>query len=311
MRFLVVGAGAIGGYFGGRMLQAGRDVTFLVRPRRAALLAEHGLVIKSKLGDAAITNPPTVLAEALTTPFDVIVLSCKGYDLENAVASFAPAVGSDTVIIPFLNGMRHLDVLQDRFGKDRVLGGQCVVATTLDDKGAIIHLNDTHIFSVGETAGGISPRMEALSAEMVDVPFTWNASDNILQEMWEKWVFIVTSAGITSLMRATVGDIVSAGASDLSLGLLDECAAVAESNGFKPRPAFMELQRTVFTAAGSPMNASMSRDIEKNAPIEADHVVGDMLRRRRGATVGPSILGIVYAHLKTYEARRSRESAAR
>src|ERR1700690_561652 len=119
MRILVVGAGAIGGYFGGRMLQAGRDVTFLVRPRRAAELASLGLVIKSPNGDVTLKNPPTVEADRLTDKFDVVLLSCKAFDLDNAIRSFAPAVGPQTAIIPLLNGMLHLALLAKKFGYER------------------------------------------------------------------------------------------------------------------------------------------------------------------------------------------------
>ncbi|HEX8924322.1 MAG TPA: 2-dehydropantoate 2-reductase N-terminal domain-containing protein, partial [Terriglobales bacterium] len=103
MRTLVVGAGAIGGYFGGRLLELGRDVTFLVRPRRAAELARNGLVIRSRYGDVTFAKPKTVLAENLREPYDLILLSCKAYDLQNAIASFTPAVGANTAILPLLN----------------------------------------------------------------------------------------------------------------------------------------------------------------------------------------------------------------
>src|ERR1700687_5824934 len=128
MRILVVGAGAIGGYFGGRLLQAARDVTFLVRPKRASELANSGLVVRSPSGDITLKNPPTVQADKLTEKFDVVILSCKAFDLDDAIKSFAPAVGPQTAVIPLLNGMRHLDVLDESFGNDRVLGGQCGIA---------------------------------------------------------------------------------------------------------------------------------------------------------------------------------------
>src|SRR6202043_1931860 len=110
MRILVVGAGAIGGYFGGRLLQAGRDVTFLVRPRRAAELAKAGLIVKSPHGDVTLAAPATTLSENIRRPFDLVLLSCKAYDLEGAMDSFAAAVGPETMILPLLNGMKHLDV---------------------------------------------------------------------------------------------------------------------------------------------------------------------------------------------------------
>ena len=153
MRILVVGAGAIGGYFGGRLLQAGRDVVFLVRPRRAASLAKHGLSIQSRFGDFHAPAPPLVSEEGLDEPFDLVLLSCKAYDLEGAMASFARAVGPRTAILPLLNGMRHLDVLAGRFGAERVLGGQCVISATLDANGGIVHLNDIHALTFGELDG--------------------------------------------------------------------------------------------------------------------------------------------------------------
>src|SRR6185437_3572470 len=163
MRILVVGAGAIGGYFGGRLLQAGEDVTFLVRPRRASELASAGLVIKSPNGDATLKNPPTVQADAIKDKFDVVLLSCKAYDLDDAIKSFAPAVGPDTSIIPLLNGMRHLDILDGRFGRDRVLGGLCAIAVTLNDKREVIQLAPMQSLSFGKRDGRMSERVRAIA----------------------------------------------------------------------------------------------------------------------------------------------------
>jgi 2-dehydropantoate 2-reductase len=304
MKILVVGAGAIGGYFGGRLLEAGRDVTFLVRAKRAAQLAQTGLVIKSRLGDAALNAPPTVLAEDLRAPFDLVLLSCKAYDLEAAIDSFAPAVGPQTAILPLLNGMRHLDVLDRRFGAHRVLGGECVIAATLDDAGRVLHLNDIHSLAFGERASPASSRTEAIAAAMQAANFASRVSADILLEMWEKWVFLSTLAGITCLMRASVGDIVAAGGAPLTLALLEECRAVAASAGYAPRAAALEQARANLSAAGSTLTASMARDIERGARIEADHVLGDMLRRGSGTIdTERSILRLAYAHAKAYEAR--------
>jgi 2-dehydropantoate 2-reductase len=308
MRILVVGAGAIGGYFGGRLLEAGRDVTFLVRPRRASELAANGLVIRSRLGDTTIPDPPTVLAEKLSGSFDLVLLSCKAYDLDSAIASFAPAVGPNTAILPLLNGMRHLDVLDQRFGPAHVLGGQCFIAATVNQQHEIVHLNDAHDLSFGERDGTRSARAEAIASVLSRASFKTRLSEAILQEMWEKWVFIAAGAGITSLMRAAVGDIVAAGGADLAVKLLDECAAVARREGFPPSQASRERSRAVLTAAGSLLTASMLRDIEHDAPIEADHIIGDLLRR--GEEGASPLLRIVYAHLKAYEARRERERKA-
>lgn len=344
IRILTVGAGSIGGYFGGRLLAAGRDVTFLVHAPRATQLAQTGLVIRSPRGDLDLLAPPTITAEALRAAaavytaqeaqeargnyehFDLILLSVKAYDLEAAMDDFAPAVGPHTLILPLLNGMRHLELLDARFGSDHVLGGQCVISTTLDPDGRIVHLGEVASLSFGarersdgSAGSGDGSRSEqhvAIAAALSVAGFEARLSEAIMQEMWEKWVFIATGAGITCLMRAAVGDIVAAGAADLPEMLLEECAAIAAQQGFAVRAAVMQQDRATFTAPGSPLTASMLRDIERGAPIEADQIIGDLLRRAHGDRRAEEqerrraspLLHIAYAHLKSYEARRAREA---
>src|SRR5580658_4472602 len=261
MRILVIGAGAIGGYFGGRLLEAGRDVTFLLRPRRAAQLAKTGLVIRSKLGDAELSNPPVVTADALHEPFDLILLSCKAYDLAAAADSFAPAVGPNTAILPVLNGMAHLDFLATRFGAHAVLGGQCLISATIDAEGRIIHISDMHLLSFGEQDGTKSDRVQAIAAALSGARFEVHLSTAILQEMWEKWAFIATGAGITCLMRASFGDIVTAGAVEITTGMFAECSTIAAANGHAPSQVAIERSNAMFTSPSSQIAASMLRDI--------------------------------------------------
>lgn len=306
MRILVVGAGAIGGYFGGRLLEIGRDVTFLVRPRRKEQLARTGLSIRSRHGDADLPAP-TILAEDLREPFDLILLSCKAYDLEDAIASFAPAVGPDTAILPLLNGMRHMDRLEQRFGARSLLGGWCAISSTLDDEGRILHLSDFHGLSFGERDGSRSPRVAAIAETFAGGKFIPIATDAILREMWEKWVLIATVAGITCMMRAPIGDIVAAGASDIAVSLLDECVSIARDAGVAPSDAAIERTRAMVTAAGSPMAASMLRDVERGARTEVEHIIGDLLQRGRAPAY--PVLRMAHAHLATYEARRTRTLA--
>jgi 2-dehydropantoate 2-reductase len=308
MRILVVGAGAIGGYFGGRLLEAGQDVTFLVRPRRAEQLARTGLSIRSPKGDVDLPAP-TVLAGDLRAPFDLVLLSCKAFDLADAMQSFAPAVGPDTAILPLLNGMRHLDVLEERFGGRAVLGGWCAISVTLDADGRVLHLAEAQSLPFGERDGSTTGRVQAIAAAFAAAKFESRASGAILQEMWEKWVFIATAAGITCLMRSTVGDIVAAGAADLATSLLEECAAIAAQQGFPPSAAAMQRNRGMFTAAGSGFTASMLRDVERGARTEVEHILGDLLGR--GDQAGAhAMLRIAYAHLMSYEARRTRTQGA-
>jgi 2-dehydropantoate 2-reductase len=305
MRILVVGAGAIGGYFGGRMLQAGRDVTFLVRPRRAAELADAGLVIKSPNGDVTLKNPPTVQADKLDEKFDAVLLSCKAFDLDDAITSFAPAVGPQTAIIPLLNGMLHLDVLDGKFGRDRVLGGLCAIAATLNAQREVVQLAPMQSLNFGERDGGLSDRVRVIAEVMASGKFGAVASEHIVQEMWEKWVFLATLAASTCLMRASVGDILTApGGKDFILGMLDECSAVAAAEGHAPSGPFFERVRGMLTAEGSQMTASMFRDIKTGAPVEADHVIGDLIRRGDAAKVPVAKLRNAFTHLKAYEKQR-------
>jgi 2-dehydropantoate 2-reductase len=305
MRVLVVGAGAIGGYFGGRLLQAGRDVTFLVRPKRAAELADTGLVIKSPNGDVTLKNPPTVQADKLNEKFDVVLLSCKAFDLGDAIKSFAPAVGPQTAIIPLLNGMRHLDVLDAKFGRERVLGGLCAIAATLNERREVVQLQPMQSLNFGERDGKLSDRVRAIAEVMASGKFGAVASERIVQEMWEKWVFLASLAASTCLMRASVGTILAApGGKDFILGVLDECSAVATAEGHAPSGPFFDRVRGMLTAEGSQMTASMFRDIKAGAPVEADHVIGDLIARGEAAKAPVAKLRTAYAHLKVYEMER-------
>ncbi|MES2102752.1 MAG: 2-dehydropantoate 2-reductase [Pseudomonadota bacterium] len=313
MRILVVGAGAVGGYFGGRMLAAGRDVTFLVQPQRAALLAKNGLVIKSPVSDLVLPQPPTVLSEQLKSSYDLIILSCKAYDLDDAINSFAAAVGEQTMILPLLNGMRHLESLEQRFGKDKVLGGQCAISSTVDAQGAIFHLAPMHALTFGERDGSVTDRARQVLAVMSGAGYDPQLSENIMQSMWEKWVLLASLAGSTSLMRSSIGDIMEApGGQQFVLDLLAECSSVATAAGHPPGIGFLQQLRGLLTTAGSPLTASMFRDIENRARIEADQIIGNLIEREHSLGLketGLPLLRLVYTHLKSYEAR-SRRSAA-
>jgi 2-dehydropantoate 2-reductase len=306
MRILVVGAGAIGGYFGGRLLQAGADITFLVRPKRAAELASAGLVIKSPAGDVTLKNPPTVQADKLTEKFDVVLLSCKAFDLDDAIKSFAPAVGPNTSIIPLLNGMSHLDVLDRKFGKERVLGGLCAIAVTLNEKREVVQLAPMQSLGFGERDGRMSDRVKVIAEVFAKGNCGAAPSEHVMQDMWEKWVFLASLAAATCLMRASVGNIMAVpGGKDFLLGMLDECSAVATAEGFAPAGPFFQRTKGILTTEGSPMTASMFRDVRAGLPVEADHVIGDLVARADAAKIPVPKLRTAYTHLKAYEKQRA------
>ena len=300
MRILVVGAGATGGYFGGRLAQAGRDVTFLVRPRRAEQLRSDGLRIVSPHGDAAIA-PQTVTAGRIDGRFDVVLLAVKAYALDHAMDDLAPALAPDSVILPLLNGMRHIDALIARFGETAVLGGVCVVQTMLDDAGRIVQLADAQELAYGERNGALSPRVTALDAVMQGAGFAARASAAILQEMWNKWVLLASLGGITCLLRGTVGQIEEApGGADLARQLLEECAACAAASGYPPGDAFLARVGATLTTSGSPLASSMYRDLQRGNDVEADHILGDLLSRSRSLGLAVPMLTAAYAGLTIY-----------
>jgi 2-dehydropantoate 2-reductase len=210
MRVLVVGAGALGGYFGGRLVEAGRDVTFLVRPGRADQIARHGLRIESQHGNADL-RPRALTASGLDGPYDLILLAVKAYSLDAAMDDMAPAVGPDTAIIPVLNGMRHLDLLAARFGAGRVLGGAAIIAAALGPEGRVVQgTMPNHDLIFGEVAGGVSDRVRAVAALCGGAKFAARASEAVVGDMWQKWVGLAALAGMNCLMRGAVGDFLAA-----------------------------------------------------------------------------------------------------
>lgn len=303
MRLLVVGAGATGGYFGGRLTQAGRDVTFLVRPGRAEALGQTGLRIKSPHGDASIT-PKLATAGSLDGSYDAVLLTVKAYGLDGALNDLAPAIGAETMILPVLNGMRHMDVLASRFGARAVVGCTCKIAAQLDEAGTILQLGRFHALSYGETDGTISPRMQRLHAFMQGAGFDASLSTSIGREMWEKWMMLSALGSVGALMRGTVGEVAAApGGPDFVHALLDEVVAVVRAVGVPPADGSVDSARKQLTAAGSAFTSSMFRDLQEGKPIEADQIVGDLVARGKGAGLRIPLLSAAYTNLSVYQAR--------
>jgi 2-dehydropantoate 2-reductase len=303
MRILVVGAGATGGYFGGRLAQAGRDVTFLVRSARAEQLRADGLRIVSPHGDVTLA-PQVVTAGEISSPYDVVLLTVKAYALESALDDLAPAVGNETMILPVLNGMRHIDVLTARFGEMPVLGGVAVVATTLDDAGRIVQLADIQQLTYGERSGGSSARIEALDGLLQGAAFDARSSTTIMQAMWEKWVMLASLGAITCLMRGTVGEVeATPGGADLALQMLAECAAVAAAEGYTPSEEFLTRTKGALTAPGSGLASSMYRDLQQGRSVEVDQILGDLLVRAHKHAVPATLVTAAFVQLSIYQRR--------
>ncbi|MFN3400891.1 MAG: 2-dehydropantoate 2-reductase [Ferrovibrio sp.] len=305
MRILVVGAGSTGGYYGGRLVQAGRDVTFLVRPGRAAQLQKDGLQIKSPYGDFTCT-PKLVTADQIAGPYDAVILTVKAYSLEAALEDLAPAIGPQTMILPVLNGMRHVDAIKARFGAPALIGGLCRIPAQLDEAGRVIQMGKFHDLAYGEMDGSRSERILALDTALRGAGFDAKLTSEIEREMWEKWTLLAALGGICCLMRGTVGEVAAApGGREFSAALVDEVVAAVRAVGKAPSEVFVANTRETLTKAGSAHTSSMYRDLLKGGAVEANQIVGDLLTRAKQAGIAMPLLSLAYANLCVYQARLS------
>jgi 2-dehydropantoate 2-reductase len=304
MQILVLGAGGVGGYFGGRLAQAGSDVAFLVRERRAAQLRTEGLVVQTPDGEFRVAAKAVLHAE-ITEPFDLVLLTCKAYDLDSAIDTIRPAVGAGTVVVPLLNGIAHLDRLDAEFGPERVTGGSCGIAATLTPEGIVKQMSPFHWMRFGDRTGKSRPQLVALAEAYARTPVDATAVPDILLVMWEKFVLLTTLAACNCLMRGSVGDVLATSNGEAIMReLLETCVATAKAAGHAPRAESLTQTEALLFARNSPFSASMLRDIERGGPTEADHIVGDMLRRARAAGLDARLLAAAYTHLQVYEGRR-------
>jgi 2-dehydropantoate 2-reductase len=313
VKVLVIGAGGVGGYFGGRLIQSGADVCFLVREKRARQLAENGLVIRSPLGDATI-SVPTLTAADPGRPFDLVIISCKSYDLASAIEAAAPHMKAGAgLALPLLNGMAHIDMLRERFGTDRVLGGLCGIFATLSPAGEVVQMEGvTPRLSFGRFKDQIARNVleepvRTIEQLMGAATFIGKRVEPIEQGLWEKWVMLAAMAAGTCLMRGSVGSIVATDEGKAIMEeLLAETISVARAAGYPPSEQHLSAVRGILTAAGSSATASMLRDIQKGGATEGDHIIGDMLRRARSFGLATPLLRVANAHLQAYEAERRR-----
>lgn len=305
MKLLVLGAGGIGGYFGGRLADAGSDVTFLVRPKRREQLARDGLRVQSPVGDLNL-QVKTVLAAQLTPDYDFVLLTCKAYDLESALDAIAPAMTGRCAVVPMLNGMAHLERLDERFGRGQVMGGAASISVTLEKDGVIRHADPLQRISFGERDRTTSPRAQMLADAFAKTGVDWELADDIEQNMWEKIVFLSALAATNCLFRANVGEIVRAPG---GLAAIERALAanieIATREGHPPRAAAVQFGRRTLTDASSTRTGSMLHDLEAGLPVEADHIVGWMLEKARVHAVDHTVLSHAYTNLKAYEARRA------
>lgn len=301
MKILIVGAGAIGGYFGGRLLEKGEDVTFLVRDRRKKELESTGLKIESVNGDCQFT-PDLITKNSGLEAYDVVLLSTKSYQLAGAIEDVRPFVGSDTMVLPLLNGISHIDQLVEAFGEQSVIGGLCFVEATLDEDGTIVQTSPLNQLVYGERNGEQSDRIERLKQSFEGTKAEFILSDNINQEMWHKYLFITTMSGITTLFEEPIGPIRELESGQQTIAaLLKELEEVMVNIGAPIVRGISDKLLDKINSLGEGMKSSMQRDAEKSQPIEADHLQGYLLKRAKEAGISVPVLETVYTKLKLYE----------
>lgn len=305
MRILVLGAGAIGGYFGGRLAESGAEVTFLVRPKRKEQLERDGLRVDSKLGNIQMPVK-MVLAGEVKPGYDLVLFTCKAYDLESAMDAVAPAMTDTAGLVPMLNGMSHLERLDRRFGRQNILGGACFIDAALHKDGVIRHGETLQRLVFGERNRSTSARARAFGEALAKAKIHWELADDIEQSMWEKLMFLAALAAITCLFRGNIREIMSApGGREAMERAINANIEIATKEGHAPRPPAIEFARTRGMDPDGPWMASMLRDIEAGRPTEADHILGWMLEKARKHRVDDTILSLAYTQLKTYESRRA------
>ena len=306
MKILILGAGAVGGYWGARLTQAGIDTTFLLREMRAEKVRKNGLVVKSPKGDATV--PVKVVTKGGEGgPYDIVVLACKAYDLDSAIESIAPAMGPNSTIVPMLNGHAHFATLDGKFGAARVAGGLARISGMLGPDGEILHTGPSGV-SFGERDGKPArPSLVELDAACKKAGIDGGLNANINQDLWDKWIMLSTIAGMCSSMRGNVGDIMETedGAA-IMLETLEESRKVAAAEGHAPSDKVIASLRSSLTTKGSKAVASILGDMEKGGQAEGKQIVGDMLARARKHGIAAPNLRFAYAHLQAYEARRAR-----
>ncbi|MEH7459400.1 MULTISPECIES: 2-dehydropantoate 2-reductase [unclassified Bacillus (in: firmicutes)] len=301
MRILVLGAGGVGGYFGGRLVEKGEDVTFLVRSRRKQQLEKNGLVIRSIKGDFSFI-PQLITKTESVDPFDLILFSTKTYHLEEAINDLKPFVGEKTIIIPLLNGIAHLSALQRVFGEDKVIGGLCFIETTLNDEGNVVQTSSTDRLVFGEIKHLHTERIQGITDTLKGTKASFVLSNHIVQDMWHKYLFITVMSGVTTLMRAPIGPIrESDGGRDLIRNLLEEAAQIMTASGAPIQDNIVDEHMKTIEKISYDMKSSMQRDMEKGSSIEVEYLQGYLLELAKQFHIDAPLLKIVYQNLKIYE----------
>ncbi|SDQ13601.1 2-dehydropantoate 2-reductase [Curtobacterium sp. UNCCL20] len=302
MRVLFIGAGSVGGLFGSLLLDAGVDVSFLVRPNRRTQLQQAGLAIASVPDGPVRRLAVRSVTRDEVSSSDVVVFAVRSPELGAAIEDSQASVGPTTTVLPLLNGMRHLASLTERFG-NRVLGGLAVTGTVLDADHIIRRLGNEASITFGELDGRSSVRTNDIAALFKPAAFRTVLSPTITQDMWEKWVFMAAAGAVTVLLGGPVGEVVAAtdGLGTIE-AIIAEACAVAEGAGHPLRAAAVDRIRMTITQPGSPFTTSMYRDFATGRSTEVEPILGALLNEARIHGVDTPLLASAAVRLRVHEA---------
>ena len=299
MKIVIVGAGAVGGYFGTRLHNAGADVTFLVREKRAEQLRQHGLFIDSMKGDAfwertSFETEPQKLKQA-----DLIILATKGYHLEGTIDLLRSTVEANTYILPLLNGVKHYHLLTDLFGKEKVVGGLANIVATLNEKGHIIHTSKVDRITFGALHESQTSICEEFAqwAEKANMQVSW--TDSIPKAIWNKYMFITAFSGITTAADVSTGAIrQEEAAKQLFINVLMEMKQLAQAEGIRLTEQDVETAIDALEQLPGDATSSMHQDFRKGLAIEVEHLQGYALQLAQTHQLELPTLKTIYGMIK-------------
>jgi 2-dehydropantoate 2-reductase len=278
MKIAVVGAGGVGGYFGGRLAATGADVTFLARGAHLDALRSRGLVLHSFRGDAHIPDVKATGDPRAIGPVDVVLFAVKLYDAGEATALLPPLLGPDTVVIPFQNGVEGVDIVSRAVGLEHTAGGTVYVAAVIAEPGVIRHSALDHLI-FGELDGTRSPRLERLYEACRPAGFRCTLSDNILIDIWTKFIRLSVFSGMTAAARCPVGPLCAdPELFAMLVGAARETMAVARAKGVPVPDSVIDDVEQSYRALPPHMKSSMLEDLERGRRLELPWLSGAVVR---------------------------------
>ena len=285
MRIAVMAAGAVGGYFGARLVQGGHEVAFVARGRQLEALRGRGLRVESPLGDVHLADVQVTDDPARIGAVDLVLFSVKLWDTLEAAQAVKPLLGADTAVVSFQNGVVKDDILRQALGAGHVIGGLCYIAATIAEPGLIRHSGTLQKLVFGEYDGSLSPRVRQFRDACAGSGIDTEVSSQIEQAIWEKFVFLVGLSGTTSLARTPIGPIRSHPRSRSFLhDVMEEVVQVARAQKVPLPPDYAD-QRLAFTdTVPAGMTSSMHHDLEQGNRLEVPWLSGDVAGR--GARLG-------------------------